>query len=211
MDQETLGKVFEPFFTTKDVGKGTGLGLATVYGLVNQHHGFIHVYSEVGKGTTFKIYLPLAGPSAAVVAEKSDGPVPTGTETILVAEDNDMLLKLTKHFLEFAGYTVLTAVDGEEALRVFEEHGDHIDLGLLDVMMPKLSGRAVYERVRETRPDMPFLFASGYSMNALHTNFVLDEGLQLVQKPFRRVELLRKVREVLDARSARPNGNGGTA
>jgi PAS domain S-box-containing protein len=207
MDQETLGKVFEPFFTTKDVGKGTGLGLATVYGLVNQHHGFIHVYSEVGKGTTFKIYLPLAGPSAAVVAEKSDGPVPTGTETILVAEDNDMLLKLTKHFLEFAGYTVLTAVDGEEALRVFEEHGDHIDLGLLDVMMPKLSGRAVYERVRETRPDMPFLFASGYSMNALHTNFVLDEGLQLVQKPFRREDLLRKVREVLDKGSAAPDEN----
>jgi PAS domain S-box-containing protein len=205
MDQETLGKVFEPFFTTKDVGKGTGLGLATVYGVVRQHEGLLHVYSEPGQGTTFKIYLPLAERSTAVVGKKIEGPVPDGTETILLAEDNETLLKLTKHFLEFAGYTVLTAIDGEDALRVFEEHADEIDMALLDVMMPKLGGKAVYERIRKTRPDLPFLFASGYSMNAIHTNFVLDEGLQLIQKPYRRVDLLRKVREVLDGGSVAPN------
>lgn len=207
MDQETLGKIFEPFFTTKDVGKGTGLGLATVYGIVRQHEGLVHVYSEVGQGTTFKIYLPLAERSAAVVGKKIEDPVPDGTETILLAEDNETLLKLTKHFLEHAGYTVLIAVDGQDALRVFEEHADEIDMALLDVMMPNLSGKAVFKRIRETRPDFPFLFASGYSMGSLHDNFTLEEGLQLIQKPFRRDDLLRKVREVLDNGSASPDDN----
>ena len=207
MDQETLGKVFEPFFTTKDVGKGTGLGLATVYGVVRQHEGLVHVYSEVGQGTTFKIYLPQAERSSAIVGKKIEDFVPDGSETILLAEDNETLLKLTKHFLEHAGYTVLIAIDGEDALRVFEEHADEIDMAVLDVMMPNLGGKAVFERIRETRPDFPFLFASGYSMGSLHDNFTLEEGLQLIQKPFRRDDLLRKVREVLDNGSASPDDN----
>ncbi len=199
MDEETLGNVFEPFFTTKDVGEGTGLGLSTVYGLVKQHEGLVHVYSEVGKGTTFKIYLPLIERAAAAVGDKIEGPAPGGTETILLAEDDETLLKLTKAILEHAGYTVLAAIDGEEAQRLFEDHADAIDLALLDVMMPKLGGKAVYERIREARPGVRVLFSSGYSMNAIHTNFVLDEGLALIQKPCQRDNLLRKVREALDS------------
>ena len=198
MDDEILKNIFEPFFTTKPAGEGTGLGLATVYGLVKQHGGMIHVYSEVGIGTTFKIYLPHTERSATDVGDKIEGPAPGGTETILVAEDDEMVLQLTKDALEDAGYTVLTAVDGEDALSLFEENADAIDLMLLDVVMPKLGGRVVFERIHKEHPQVRVLFASGYSMNAIHTNFVLDEGLTLLQKPHNRAELLRKVREVLD-------------
>jgi two-component system, cell cycle sensor histidine kinase and response regulator CckA len=198
MDKETLGSIFEPFFTTKGVGEGTGLGLSTVYGLVKQHEGLVHVYSEIGKGTTFKIYLPQVERSAATVGDKIEGPAPEGTETVLLAEDDETVRKLSQAILSRAGYTVLTATDGEEALRVFEENSDEIDLALLDVMMPKLGGRAVCDRIRETHPRTRVLFSSGYSMNAIHTNFVLDRGFALIQKPYERKALLRKVREVLD-------------
>ncbi len=198
MDEMTLANVFEPFFTTKGVGEGTGLGLSTVYGLVKQHRGTVEVYSEVGKGTTFKIYLPLAERSAVTVGDKIEGPVPRGSETILLAEDDETVRNLAKSFLERSGYNVLAARNGEEALEVFKNHADEIDLALLDVMMPKLGGKAVLQRIRETRPDIRMIFASGYSMNAIHTNFILDEGLALIQKPYRRDVLLRKIREVLD-------------
>ena len=198
MDEETRGKVFEPFFTTKDVGQGTGLGLATVYGLVKQHKGCVHIYSEVGKGTAFKVYLPVVERSVQAVGNKVKGTTPGGTETILLAEDDEMVRSLTRAILERAGYTVLPAGDGEEALAVFEQHRDEIDLLLLDVMMPKLGGRATYDRIREKCPGVRALFASGYSMNAVHTDFVLDEGLALIQKPAQRDDLLRKVREVLE-------------
>jgi signal transduction histidine kinase/ActR/RegA family two-component response regulator len=199
MDEDTVGQIFEPFFTTKGVGEGTGLGLATVYGLVKQHKGLLHVYSEVGKGTTFKIYLPLVERSAESVGDKIEGPVPGGTETILLAEDDPSVRKLSQTILEHAGYTVLTAEDGEEALQVFEEHPDTVNLALLDVMMPKLGGRAVFDRIQEKRPAVRVLFSSGYSMNAIHTSFVLDAGLELIKKPYQRADLLRKVREVLDS------------
>ena len=199
MDGETLGKAFEPFFTTKGVGEGTGLGLSTVYGLVRQHQGMIHAYSEIGEGTTFKIYLPLVERSVTAVGDKIEGSVPGGTETILLAEDEEMVRNLTKAILERAGYTLLTACDGEEALRVFEEKVDKIDLALLDVMMPNLGGRAVFERIRETTQEVRVLFTSGYSMNAVHTNFVLDQDVALIQKPYLRDALLRKVRDVLDS------------
>jgi two-component system, cell cycle sensor histidine kinase and response regulator CckA len=199
MDEETLGKVFEPFFTTKCAGEGTGLGLSTVYGLINQHDGFVHVYSEVDKGTTFKIYLPLAQRQAPPVSSEIKRPPPGGNETILLAEDDEMVRQLTESILERAGYTVLTANNGEEALAVFEEHADAIDLLLLDVVMPQLGGRAVHERIHRQHPEVRALFASGYSMSAVHTNFVLEEGLNLIQKPAQRDDLLRKVREVLEA------------
>jgi two-component system, cell cycle sensor histidine kinase and response regulator CckA len=198
MDKETVARVFEPFFTTKDVGKGTGLGLSIVYGLVKQHEGQIDIYSEVGKGTRFKIYLPLIERSAAVVGEEIEDLVPDGTETILLAEDDEMVLKLSNAILTRAGYTVLTAVDGEEAIGVFNAQADSIDLAILDVVMPKLGGRAVFEQIRAKRPKLRVLFSSGYSMNAIHTNFVLDEGLTLIQKPYQRADLLRKIRETLD-------------
>ncbi len=199
MDKETLANVFEPFFTTKDVGAGTGLGLSTVYGLVKQHEGMVDVYSEVGTGTTFNIYLPLTERSAAIVGDKIETTAPGGTETILLAEDDVAVLGLAKAILEHAGYTVLTAADGEEALRVFEEYAEAIDLALLDAMMPELGGRAVFERIREQRPEIRVLFSSGYSMKTIHTNFVLDEGMQLIQKPYQRDTLLQRIREALDS------------
>ena len=198
MDEETMANVFEPFFTTKGVGEGTGLGLSTVYGLVKQHQGMIHAHSEVDWGTTFKVYLPLVERPAAPVADRLEGPALGGTETILLAEDDEMVRTLSQTVLERAGYTVLTACDGEDALRVFDERVDDIDMALLDVMMPKLGGRAVFEHIQKARPNMRVLFASGYSMSAIHTDFVLDEGLELVQKPCPPDDLLRRVRQLLD-------------
>jgi PAS domain S-box-containing protein len=198
MDDETRSRVFEPFFTTKAMGHGTGLGLATVYGLVKQHEGMIHVYSEVGKGTTFKIYLPAVERAAIQVGDKIEGAVVGGGETVLVAEDEDMVLKLTVTILEGAGYRVLSCRDGEEAVQRFRDHADVIDLVLLDVVMPKLGGFSVYEQIKAIRPAVRAIFTSGYSVNAIHADFVLHEGVQLLQKPCGRDDLLRKVRSVLD-------------
>ena len=194
-----LDRIFEPFFTTKPTGKGTGLGLATVYGAVRQHEGMVRVYSEVGKGTTFKIYLPAVERSADTVGSKIEGVPPRGTETILVAEDDAGLRSLARRMLERAGYTVFTAADGEEALELFEQQAETIDLLLLDVVMPRLGGREVFDRIHEQNPDLPALFASGYSQNAIHTNFVLQAGMKLIRKPYAADELLHRVREILDA------------
>ena len=136
--------------------------------------------------------------SAAVIEDEIEGPIPDGTETILLAEDDEMVLKLSRSILTHAGYTVFTAADGEQAMDVFDEHADQIDLAILDVVMPKLGGKGVFEKIRAKRPELRVLFSSGYSMNAIHTNFILDEGLTLMQKPYQRADLLRKVRETLD-------------
>ena len=199
MDEKTLSSAFDPFFTTKEVGKGTGLGLSTVYGIVKQHDGQIQAYSEVGKGTMFKIYLPAVERSAAEVSSSVRGPTVGGTETILVAEDDETVRKLSIQTLERAGYTVLDAADGEEAMRLFKAHADEIALVVLDVVMPGLSGRQVHDRIKKSHPGIRVLFSSGYSHNAIHTRFVLDEGLQLIQKPYSPDTLVRRVREVLDA------------
>ncbi|MBX7255377.1 MAG: PAS domain S-box protein [Candidatus Hydrogenedentes bacterium] len=199
MEKTVLEHVFEPFFTTKGEGEGTGLGLATVYGIVKHHDGMIHTYSEVGKGTTFKVYLPISQRAAVTIGDKVTGMAPGGTETILLAEDEEMILNLAARLLRDAGYTVLTASDGIEAMYMFDAHADAIDLALLDVVMPRMGGREVQKRIREKKPHVKFLFASGYSANAIHTNFVLAEDLQLIQKPYQRDALLRKVREVLDS------------
>jgi len=198
MDESTLGQIFEPFFTTKGVGTGTGLGLATVYGIVKQHNGLIHVYSEPGHGTVFKVYIPIVECPAEDAGSEPEEPVAGGGETILLAEDEEMVRDLGSRVLETAGYTVLTARDGEDALRVFEEHRDAIDLALLDVMMPKLGGRDVMDRIHAQCPRIQFLFSSGYSADAIHTNFVIKEGLHLLTKPYRQSDLLRAIREILD-------------
>jgi len=199
MDDETMGKIFDPFFTTKALGHGTGLGLATVYGIVKHHNGLIHVYSEPGKGTTFKIYISIVDRPAETVGNKIEPRAAGGTETILMAEDEEMVRGLVARLLRNAGYTVLTACDGEEALRIFEEHDGEIHLALLDVMMPKLGGREVMERIQAKSPRVRFLFSSGYSENAVHTNFVVKERFNLITKPYRTPELLRAIRKVLDA------------
>lgn len=199
MDEDHRTRIFEPFYTTKGVGKGTGLGLSTVYGIVMQHQGMIDCYSEPGKGTAFNIYLPIVEEAAEELKKRKRISGPGGTETILIADDEEMLLKLLERMLTRAGYNVLKAHDGEEALHVFAENADEIDLVLLDVIMPKLSGQEVMERIKATSPHMRFLFSSGYSENAIQTNFIIKEGLRLVNKPYDNANLLSTVRETLDA------------
>ncbi len=201
MDEATRGQIFEPFFTTKGPGKGTGLGLSTVHGIVKQSNGFIWVYSEVGQGTSFKIYLPQ-------VAEVTDGQrrSPTiasarGTETILVVEDVGGLRNLVKRMLESVGYTVLTATDGEDALRLLEDYKEPVHLVLSDVVMPTMGGRILAERFGRTRPEMKVLYMSGYTDDVVVRHGVLDEGMPFLGKPFTVVDLTRKVREVLDSQS----------
>ncbi|MCK5840810.1 MAG: PAS domain S-box protein [Candidatus Sabulitectum sp.] len=198
MDKKTLAGIFDPFFTTKSIGKGTGLGMSTVYGIVKQHNGEIQVYTEPGKGTVIKIYLPVVARRAASIANQLDAPVLGGRETILVAEDDDMVRNLTRQTLIMAGYTVIDAKNGNDALSLFFKHADKINLLILDVVMPGLGGKEVYDKVLETHPDVPTLFCSGYSRKAIHAGFVLDSNLYFIQKPYSSDSLLRKIREVLD-------------
>jgi PAS domain S-box-containing protein len=199
MCASTLERIFEPFFTTKDVDKGTGLGLSTVFGIVKQHKGHVKVDSELGKGTSFKIYLPAVERNAVEVCRHVSQAVKGGGETLLIAEDDETVLALAEHLLTGAGYSVLTAADGEEAIRVFEENIDKIDGVMFDVVMPRLGGKEALDRILKLRPDVPHLFASGYSENAVHTNFIQTRGLHLLSKPYQAETLLRKIREVLDA------------
>jgi PAS domain S-box-containing protein len=198
MPPEVQSRIFDPFFTTKEEGKGTGLGLATTYGIVKQHNGFIHVYSEVGKGTAFKIYLPITDRKASEIGALIETPVAVGTETILVAEDQQSVRALARQILCGAGYTVIEATDGEEALEVYRENADKVGLVLLDVIMPKLYGRAVYEQIRIINPSVRVLFCSGYSANGVHTDFIASEQAMLIQKPYHPKDLLRAVRQALD-------------
>jgi len=201
MDKTICEKIFDPFFTTKEVGKGTGLGLSTVYGIVKQNEGHIAVYSELGEGTVFKIYLPVASPLPAggfSPASENDVPAEGGAETILVTEDDEAILKLATQILSSAGYTVLTAKDGEEAVRVFKEHADEIDLVMMDVVMPRMSGKNVMDAILQKRPAMRHLFVSGYSPDAGHNDFIKEKGLHLLSKPYQAAALLHKIREVLE-------------
>jgi len=202
MDSATISRVFEPFFTTKALNEGTGLGLSTAYGIVKQHSGMINVYSEVGKGTTFKVYLPQSERQVSDVGTKIEGAIPTGSETILVVEDDDAVRQLTRAILERGGYTVLEASDGRKAVQCFRERHKEIQLVLLDVVMPDMGGREALDEMLEIDPDVKALFASGYSENAIHTNFVLDKGLSLLKKPYSRSDLLRSVRRLLEQGSA---------
>ncbi|MGC9053930.1 MAG: PhnD/SsuA/transferrin family substrate-binding protein [Candidatus Hydrogenedens sp.] len=201
MDKYTLEHCFDPFFTTKETGKGTGLGLSTVYGLVQQHNGIIHVYSEVRKGTTFKIYLPATHQEQIQqenTTEKGANEQLMGNETILIAEDELSVRSVAMRILEQAGYRVLSAKDGEECVKLFLENINAIDLVILDVIMPIMDGKEVYEKIKAIRPDLPVLFSTGYSENSIHTNFVLDKNLNLINKPYGRQDLLRTVRNILD-------------
>ncbi len=199
MDVKTRDRIFEPFYTTKEVGKGTGLGLAMAYGIIKQHDGYINVYSEPGKGTTFKIYLPLI--RSKVEEEKIANLyiMKRGTETILVAEDDTQVRDLTKHILEGFGYQVMEAGDGEEAISVFNDNKDRIQLLILDVVMPKKNGKEVYDEIKKIRPDIKAIFTSGYNAEIIHKKGILEKGLGFITKPFLPQELLKKVREFLDS------------
>jgi PAS domain S-box-containing protein len=200
MDRQTLSHVFEPFFTTKPQGQGTGLGLATVYGIVRQNDGFINIYSEPGQGTTIKIYLPRfdEAPAAAVKAEKSVE-MPRGTETILLVEDEEALLKLAELLLKRLGYTVLAAGTPGQAIHLVEEHAGAIHLLMTDVVMPEISGRELWKRLSALRPDLKCLYMSGYTADIITHHGVLDPGVYFLQKPFQLQVLALKLREALEA------------
>jgi CheY-like chemotaxis protein len=201
MPPEVQARIFEPFFTTKEVGRGTGLGLSTVYGIVRQHEGCIAVESEVGRGSTFRIYLPRLAeatepppPLAATPAE-----VPRGTETLLLAEDEDEVRALARDALAMIGYTVLEAPDGAAALRIAQREAGHIHLLLTDVVMPGMNGREVAECLRTSHPEARVLYMSGYTDDTISHHGVLSPGTVLLSKPFTPDGLARKVRDALDA------------
>ena len=199
MSQEVREKIFEPFFTTKELGKGTGLGLSTVYGIVKQNDGFISVVSEPGKGTTFKIYLPRCEVRAAEVpAEHAAVKRPTGTETILLVEDDEAVLALSKAMLEKLGYTVLAAHTHVHAMHLVKEHPGDIHLLITDVVMPEMNGRELAEQLRVIRPNLKCLYMSGYTADAIAHRGLLDEGLNFIQKPFDIDRLATKVKQVLN-------------
>jgi len=197
MDEKTRQKIFEPFFTTKEVGKGTGLGLSIVYGIIKQHNGYINVTSELGKGTTFHIYLPVVK-KATEETKLASIDVKGGTETILLAEDNPDLQKLQEEVLNGKGYITIPATDGEMAIARFMEHIDSIDLLILDVVMPKKNGKEVFDEIRKIKPDVKVLFTSGYTGDVVIDKGVYDSAVEFIQKPISPNELLGKIREVLD-------------
>jgi PAS domain S-box-containing protein len=206
ISREVRDRIFEPFFSTKEVGEGTGLGLATVYGIVKQHEGFIQVRSEGGNGTCFHIHLPATASEAAETREAppSETAPGGGGETILLAEDDQMVRKLATRILERAGYRVRTARDGDEALERFRRHRAEIDLAILDVVMPRRSGRAVYDEIHAQRPELPVLFASGYSDHILEADGVIPGPCEVLPKPFRSETLLERVHGLLRKPAASP-------
>lgn len=200
MDDETMANIFDPFFTTKETGKGTGLGLATVYGIVKQNDGFINVYSEPGHGSTFTIYLPRRGEKGGPDPEKSSkAPIARGTETILLVEDNTAILRIGTMMLERQGYTVLTAASPGEAIRLSTEFKGPIDLLITDVIMPQMNGRNLAEKLKSHRPDIKRLFMSGYTADVIGDHGVLEKNIHFIQKPFSSRELAVKVRETLQS------------
>jgi len=198
MDAETKRKVFNPFFTTKDVGKGTGLGLAMVMGIIKQHGGFVELQSEPGKGSVFKLYLPLlAGPVVIASEDVRDARMEGGSGTILLAEDDPTTLILLEELLKRAGYSVITAVDGEDAVKKFVAFDDEIQLVILDVVMPKLSGKQARDRIREISEGMKFIFVSGHSDDVIKREGGLGADVEIIMKPVMPFDLLRKIREMI--------------
>lgn len=197
MSEATQMRIFEPFFSTKEVGKGTGLGLSIVYGIVKQHKGDIGVYSEIGTGTVFKIYLPLVQGEEDEKIMEDNSPAIGGSEVILVADDDEQVRTLILEVLKSGGYRVLVASDGDEAIEEFRENADSIDLALLDVVMAKKNGKEVYDYIHPIRPDLKVLFMSGYTADIISQKGVLDDNIEFVAKPVSPDDLLRKVRKVL--------------
>ena len=197
MDDTIKERIFDPFFTTKEIGQGSGLGLSIVYGIIKQHNGFITVQSKENHGTTFNIYLPLID----TMSEKHRSmPIQTqkGTETILLAEDNENVRKLAKEVLERTGYTVIEAIDGEDAIRQFLQNKDAIDFLIIDAVMPRKNGKEVYDEIKKIKPHMKALFTSGYTKDIIINKGIYDPSYNFLSKPLSPNELLHRVKELLD-------------
>jgi len=205
MDKEVMSQMFEPFFTTKEIGKGTGLGLATVYGIVKQNKGFVNVYSEPGQGTTFRVYFPSCEVEKNSVCrpEGFAGQMPAGSETILLVEDEPAILEMGRKMTEHLGYTVLTAGNPNDALSIGREYDGAIHLLITDVVMPEMNGRDLASRMATNRPGLKTLFMSGYTASAIAHNGLLDEGVKFLQKPFSLKDLAEKVREAIEDAAAK--------
>jgi CheY-like chemotaxis protein len=200
MNRETMEKIFEPFFSTKEPGKGTGLGLAMAYGIVKQHGGFINVYSEPDNGTTFRIYLPATESKDEVPVNSAIEPLPAGgTETILVAEDDDKLRRLSEIVLTQNGYRVILANDGAEAINKFIDNKESIQLVILDMIMPKKGGKEVYAEIKSIRSDIKVLFSSGYTAERMDSDMMLGDRINVITKPISPRNLLNMTRAALDA------------
>jgi CheY-like chemotaxis protein len=210
MTKDTQRRLFEPFFTTKETGKGTGLGLSTTYGIVKQSKGYIWVYSEPGRGTTFKIYWPRSTRDAPlpVFGSVVTGPVKAPSETVLLVEDEAGVRELAKRILDHAGYRVLEAANGDEAERVFARHADAIDLVVTDVVMPGCGGPELLSRLQVHAPALRVLYMSGYTEQSAAHEAGIDRGLPFVQKPFTAAELVRQVRRALAGHAAKAGRQG---
>ena len=199
MDKETQSRIFEPFFTTKERGRGTGLGLSTVYGIVKQNHGNIWVYSEPERGATFKAYFPKAKKDTKAIKKgKSPQPSLKGDETILIAEDDENLCTMTERMLKGYGYKILTASNGEEAVEKISSHKGRIDLLLTDVIMPGMDGKELAGMIQQKHPKIKIIYMSGYTDDAIAHYGILEEGLDFIEKPFSQKDLALKVREAVD-------------
>jgi CheY-like chemotaxis protein len=199
MSPETLAHIFEPFFTTKEIGKGTGLGLATVYGIVKQHQGWVEVESELGRGTTFKVFLPATCKALPAADARKKMPAPGGHETILVVEDEPALRELVQEILEKKGYRVLQASTGTRALHLWQRHKSEVKLLLTDMMMPEgISGRELADRLVAEKPDLKLIYSSGYSLDVVSPDFTSRERIHFLQKPYDPETLAQMVRDCLN-------------
>jgi len=199
MDEQTRLRIFEPFFTTKEVDKGTGLGLSVAYGIIKQHNGLITCYSEPGRGTTFRLYLPAIDEPAETGKHAADLPLPRGNETILLAEDDTQARHLSKLVLEKFGYRVFEAANGDEAVAQFMAHKDEIRIALLDLIMPQKNGKEVSRLIEQIKPGTKVIFISGYTADIFNKEEMFEEGINFLSKPLLHKELLVTVRTLLDS------------